>query len=126
MIFRLVWYFATKTSQFQAETDVPDSVKVGFSEGEKICWWMIYAVSSNAITSEVYKMFLWKNKQKKTTKADKIVFLMKYNFIYFAENVFPGYSMPWDSRYSGNLVIFVIYWSFLHFFCLMWLNWAPL
>ena len=43
MIFRLVWYFATKTSQFQAETDVPDSVKVGFSEGEKIAdeWYML-------------------------------------------------------------------------------------
>ena len=67
------------------------------------------ATTNNAITSEVNKIFSWSKKQ---WEADKIVFLMMYRKI-FSQN------MPWYSKYYRNLVICVILWGFLQFFCLV-------
>ena len=43
---------------------------LGYAKGskkwQKICWWMIYAVTNNAITSEVTRIFSW---NKKTMKS---------------------------------------------------------
>ena len=49
-----------------------------------------FAENCNAITSKVFGIFLWNKKQ---WKADKIVFLIIYTFIYFKENVFPKYAL---------------------------------
>ena len=76
---------------------------------------IIFAFSNNAITSKVMGIFLWNKKQ---SKADKIVFLIK-------ENVFPKYALILQIlRKFGNFRH--IWGGFLNFFCLMWLEWAPL
>ena len=77
--------------------------------------YLFFAFSNNAITSKVMGIFLWNKKQ---SKADKIVFLIK-------ENVFPKYALILQIlRKFGNFRH--IWGGFLNFFCLMWLEWAPL
>ena len=71
----------------------------------------IYGVSNNATTSEVYIIILW---NKKHWKADKIVFLLII-FLYIFENFCFG-NLHQYSKYSRNLLIFVIFWGFLQFF----------
>ena len=85
---------------------------------------MIYAVTKNAITSEVYRIF---SMNKKQWKADKIVFLMIHNFIYFTENTFPKYVVLFQIlRKLGNFRHFGGFTSlFFLFFLSTWLDWAP-
>ena len=83
---------------------------------------IIFVFSNNAITSKVFGIFLWNKKQ---WKADKIVFLIIYTFIYFKENVFPKYALIFQILWKFDN--FHHFWRvFLNFFCLMWLEWAPL
>ena len=81
---------------------------------------IIFVFSNNAITSKVFRIFLW---NKKKWKVDKIVFLIIYTFVYFKENVFPKYALIFqilqkfgNFRHFGGV--------FLNYFCL-WLEWAP-
>ena len=65
---------------------------------------IVSAFSNNAITSKVFGIFLWNKKQ---WKADKIVFLMIYTFVYFKENVFPKYALIFQTlRKFGNFCHF--------------------
>ena len=83
---------------------------------------IIFVFSNNAITSKVFGIFLWNKKQ---WKADKIVFLIIYTFIYFKENVFPKYALIFQIlRKFGNFHHFGGF--FLNYFRLMWLEWVPL
>ena len=54
-----------------------------------------------------------------------MVFLIIYTFIYFKENVFSKYALIFQIlRKFGN---FRHFWGFfLNYFCLTWLEWAPL
>ena len=78
----------------------------GGKKWPKICQWITYASTNNAVTSEVYIIFSWK-KKKKQWQADKIAFLMINTFIYFTENVFPKYALTFQ--------IFQKFGNFLHF-----------
>ena len=92
----------------------------------KICRWIIYALTNNAITSEVYKIFLWNRKR---WQVDKIACLMIYTFIYFIIYIYIYiyiYILYYILYFYVLSVIFIIFCSFLQFFCLLWLEWAPL
>ena len=83
---------------------------------------IIFVLSNNAITSKVFRIFLW---NKKRWKTDKIVFLIIYTFIYFTENVSPKYALIFQIlRKFGNFRN--LGGVFLKLFCLMWLEWTLL
>ena len=82
-----------------------DTSLKGGKKWPKPCWWIVYAVTNNVITSEVYRIFSWNKKQ---WKSDKIIFPMIYT-LHTLQKTF-SQNKSWYSKYSRNLVVF-----FFHF-----------
>ena len=78
---------------------------------------IVSAFSNNAITSKVFRIFLWNKKQ---WKADKVALKLIYTFVYFMYLYSPNFASIFQiSLKCGH---FGRFWCFLHFFCQMLLD----
>ena len=85
----------------------------GGKKWPKICQWITYASTNNAVTSEVYIIFSWKKQKKNSDKLIRLPFWWLI-LLYTLQKMF-SQNMPWYSKYSRNLVIFFIFSVYFNF-----------